>query len=291
MQLALGTVQLGMPYGIANAQGMPDEQTAVDILRAACECGMRWIDTAAAYGVSEATLGSALPRAWSGDAPRIATKFVLDEALAPAAQLDAALEKLRRDRIEALLLHRETDIDHPCFAEFAALAQNGRVESVGVSIYAPQIALRGLEAGLQCLQVPLNLFDTASIDAGVLKKAAETGARVFVRSIFLQGLFFLKPDHPRAQAIPGASAALAALEAFCQKHAVEPQTLALAFGALLGEDAVIVLVAENASQVRSNAALAIEAEKHRELAARWLRERPAIPPNVTNPGTWPRVAA
>jgi hypothetical protein len=37
--------------------------------------------------------------------------------------------------------------------------------------------------------------------------------------------------------------------------------------------------------------LAIEAEKHRELAARWLRERPAIPPNVTNPGTWPRVAA
>ena len=134
MQLALGTVQLGMPYGIANAQGMPDEQTAVDILRATCECGMRWIDTAAAYGVSEATLGSALPRAWSGDAPRIATKFVLDEALAPAAQLDAALEKLRRDRIEALLLHRETDIDHPRFAEFAALVQREAAKRLGTKI-------------------------------------------------------------------------------------------------------------------------------------------------------------
>ena len=38
-RLMLGTVQLGMPYGVANTRGQPDYRRAVAILEAAIEGG------------------------------------------------------------------------------------------------------------------------------------------------------------------------------------------------------------------------------------------------------------
>jgi aryl-alcohol dehydrogenase-like predicted oxidoreductase len=225
-------------------------------------------------------------RAWNGSQPQIATKFTLGEDLTPKAQMAASLEKLARRSVEAVLLHNEADLDHPRFDEFAALPSTGLVQMAGVSTYDPKRALQGIEAGLQCLQVPCNLFDTGSIDAGVFEKARANGALVFVRSIFLQGLFFLSPDHERAQRIPGAVEALRFLHDFCHRHAITPAQLALAFGASL-TGAVIVLGAETADQVHANAALAKEAEQCTDIVERWLRERPNIAKSVFTPAQWP----
>lgn len=286
MKIALGTVQLGVPYGIANQTGMPDDSTALEILSAAHEHGYTWLDTAAAYGQSEAVLGRLASKAWKGSQPQIATKITLSNDVTPQAQIAESLQKLARSSVEALLLHNEADVDHPRFGEFAALPSTGLVKMAGVSIYDPKRALQGLEAGLRCLQVPCNLFDTSSIDAGVFTKAAETGATVFVRSIFLQGLFFLPPDHPRAEGIPGAVEALRFLRDFCHRNAVTPAQLAMAFGASL-QASVIVLGAETAAQVAENAVLARDAESHIELVERWLRERPTIAKSVYTPAQWP----
>lgn len=286
MRLALGTVQLGIPYGIANQTGMPDDTTALEILRAAHEHGYTWLDTAAGYGQSEAVIGRLAAAAWNGSKPQIATKIVLKDDVEPKAQIAESLEKLALDTVAAVLLHNEADLDHPRFADFAALPASGLVQLAGVSIYEPKRALQGLEAGLQCLQVPCNLFDTASIDAGVFTKARELGATVFVRSIFLQGLFFLTPDHPRVERIPGAVEALRFLHDFCHRHAVTPSQLALAFGASL-EDAIIVLGAETAQQVAANASLASEVTPHVPLIERWLHERPNIAKSVYTPAQWP----
>jgi aryl-alcohol dehydrogenase-like predicted oxidoreductase len=288
MKLALGTVQLGIPYGIANEAGRPDDETALEILRAAREQDYTWLDTAAAYGESEAVLGRLMPQVWADAPPAVATKFVLDEARAPAAQLDEALGRLGLPFVDALLLHREDDLDHPRVAEFAALGTAGRTRRTGVSCYDPKRALQGLEAGFGCVQVPCNLFDTHSVDAGVFKRAAECGALVFVRSIFLQGLFFLSPDHPRAQHIPGAVEALRFLRDFCHRHAITPAELAMAFGSWLGEEAVIVLGADTGAQVRENARLATSAAAQRGLIDRWLHERPSMPPDLIHPGRWPK---
>lgn len=45
-ELALGTVQLGLPYGAANVTGMPTEEEAVAIVREAVAGGVRELDTA-----------------------------------------------------------------------------------------------------------------------------------------------------------------------------------------------------------------------------------------------------
>ncbi|MGP1664729.1 MAG: aldo/keto reductase, partial [Rhodanobacter sp.] len=58
MKLALGTVQFGLPYGIANPGGQIGRDDAGQILALARESGIDTLDTAIAYGDSEACLGA-----------------------------------------------------------------------------------------------------------------------------------------------------------------------------------------------------------------------------------------
>ena len=57
MKLALGTVQFGMPYGIANQSGQVSREDAKGIISLAQISGIDTLDTAIAYGDSEACLG------------------------------------------------------------------------------------------------------------------------------------------------------------------------------------------------------------------------------------------
>ena len=56
-RLALGTAQFGMSYGIANTSGQVSRDEAKAILDLATANGIDTIDTAIAYGESEACLG------------------------------------------------------------------------------------------------------------------------------------------------------------------------------------------------------------------------------------------
>ncbi|MEN9561731.1 MAG: hypothetical protein RIQ56_1004, partial [Candidatus Parcubacteria bacterium] len=55
-KLVLGTVQLGMSYGIGNFSGQPSRAQALEIIDRAWEAGIRTFDTAAAYGEAEIVL-------------------------------------------------------------------------------------------------------------------------------------------------------------------------------------------------------------------------------------------
>ena len=52
-KLVLGTVQLGMDYGINNSSGKPDQREAVSLLAAAYSKGIKYLDTAEAYGTAQ----------------------------------------------------------------------------------------------------------------------------------------------------------------------------------------------------------------------------------------------
>ena len=60
--IALGTVELGMDYGIPvpGHYGRPSSSAAEQLVGAALDAGINFIDTAQAYGNSEAILGRAL---------------------------------------------------------------------------------------------------------------------------------------------------------------------------------------------------------------------------------------
>src|SRR5262245_20801119 len=113
-ELVLGTAQLGLVYGAANRIGQPAPEAADLILRSAVRPGIRWIDTAAAYGTAEQRIGAALP---GSKGVRIVTKLapldefgeaseVADIRRAVADSVRRSCTRLGTDRLEVLLLHR-----------------------------------------------------------------------------------------------------------------------------------------------------------------------------------------
>ena len=55
-ELTLGTVQLGLAYGVNNDKGMPSFEESSEILNTALSSGIISFDTAQAYGESERVL-------------------------------------------------------------------------------------------------------------------------------------------------------------------------------------------------------------------------------------------
>ena len=115
-RLVLGSVQWGMPYGVANHQGPPDDAELIRMLERAREAGVDTIDTARAYGAAEARIGQALPRVPGPRRWHVITKLAPDvhdvgvelaESLERvAASLAASREALGIDPPPDLLLHR-----------------------------------------------------------------------------------------------------------------------------------------------------------------------------------------
>ncbi len=75
-RLMLGTVQFGMPYGVANRTGQPDAARVREILTVAADGGVNCLDTAALYGSSEETLGRALAELGLAGKMTVVTKTV-----------------------------------------------------------------------------------------------------------------------------------------------------------------------------------------------------------------------
>ncbi|WJH32879.1 helix-turn-helix domain-containing protein [Paenibacillus sp. CC-CFT747] len=107
--LTLGTVQLGLTYGVANQTRQPDQETATRLLDAAVEGGIHSFDTAPSYGSSEEVLG----RYFAGKTvPSLISKWTLSEEPGKPAlrqqiydTLENSAAKLGLIRVPAMLLH------------------------------------------------------------------------------------------------------------------------------------------------------------------------------------------
>ncbi len=200
--LALGTVELGLDYGIAvpGEYGRPATDEAIRLVHAAIDGGITLIDTARAYGESEAVLGQALRgrRAQVVLATKVRTQR--DDGTTPSG---AELRQLMEQALETSLRLLETDyvdiwqihnVDAALLdrldvvAEvFAAARQAGVVRAVGGSTYGAEMPLLALQTGLfDMLQVTYSVLDQRLADQ-VLPAAAARGVGVVVRSILLKG--------------------------------------------------------------------------------------------------------
>ena len=200
-ELVLGTAQLGLAYGAANRTGQPDEREAKLIVRAAVSAGIRWIDTAAAYGSSEQRIGAALPGSLR---VRIATKLSpleeLEAAATPGTIRRAVAESVRRscarlktDRLEVLMLHRAehlTAANGAIWNTVKEFRDEGLIYDLGVSVYSPEEALAALaDQDIRHIQLPFNALDWRWRDSGVIEALAKRpGVTVHARSALLQGL-------------------------------------------------------------------------------------------------------
>ena len=116
--LGLGTAQLGLAYGISNRSGQPSKAEAAAILECALDQGIDTIDTAPAYGEAEALLGRLLPagadvRIVTKTAPLAGTEVSAADCEEARRSAERSLERLRRDRLDALLVHHGSDLALP----------------------------------------------------------------------------------------------------------------------------------------------------------------------------------
>ena len=200
-RLALGTVQFGLRYGVANQIGQVSRDEAAAILNYALGMGLDTIDTAIAYGESEERLGEIGVAQW-----QIISKLpALPETISDVAawvtdEVLGSLSRLKVSRLHGLLLHRSQElIGHrgdTLYRTLVALKDQGRVGKIGVSIYDPdELDALWPQFSLDLVQAPFNILDRRIATSGWLTRLHNAGTEVHIRSVFLQGLLLMEPTN------------------------------------------------------------------------------------------------
>jgi aryl-alcohol dehydrogenase-like predicted oxidoreductase len=208
--LALGTVELGLDYGIKvpGEFGRPAEAEAIRLVHTALDSGMNLIDTARAYGESEAVLGRAL-RGRRG-AVVVATKVRTqrDDGTTPTGDalrqhmlgsLETSLRLLQTEYVDIWQVH---NVDAALLAQrellaevFADARSSGKARAIGGSTYGVAMPMAAIESDLfDMLQVTYSVLDQRLSDQ-LLPTAAEHDIGIVVRSILLKGALTARGDY------------------------------------------------------------------------------------------------
>jgi aryl-alcohol dehydrogenase-like predicted oxidoreductase len=197
MKLALGTVQFGLDYGVANQTGRISFSDAKTIIQQSAVGGIDTLDTAIAYGASEATLGQVGVEGW-----HVITKLpaLPDDCQGVGAwvtaQIEQSMRRLRVSQLQGVLLHRPDDLlgenGSSLVKAIEGLKAEGFTRQIGVSVYAPE-QLEKLTAimALDLVQAPLSILDRRLVASGWASRLKDRGTEVHVRSAFLQGLLLM----------------------------------------------------------------------------------------------------
>ncbi len=260
--MTLGTVQLGMNYGIANQDGKPNEEKSFAILRTAIENGAASLDTARAYGDSEDVIGRFL-KTLNGERPFITTKIpvakdpMCDIEKHVVSCMEESLRHLGIKKADCVLTHNQSDLyDHgeKLARAMEHLVKLGYTDQVGVSVYNREDAEEMLRyPQFTAIQVPMSIFDQRLIASGTIRKLKDAGYTVFVRSVFLQGLFFLDPDKVTDpilldHAVPG----IRSIRELAASEGMSVAQLAVTFMRDCAGVTSLVLGADSPEQVREN---------------------------------------
>src|SRR3989338_4437469 len=194
-EIALGTAQFGLNYGIAGRGEVVPQTEVCQILERAWDLGIRRIDTAPVYGTIEKELKillkkypfkvvSKIPLAPVNDGKDDIAHFILNHIRCSQNNLG--------DSLDTLLFHRSDDLlsEHANFIwDVASKALKNSNIRLGVSCYSPD-ELKDLckRFPIQVSQVPGNAFDQR------LKSAhGIPGVEIHLRSVFLQGVLLQSP--------------------------------------------------------------------------------------------------
>lgn len=298
-KLTLGTVQLGIPYGVANKDGQPNTAQSHELLDYALSQGITSLDTARQYGASEEVIGS------FGNVSQfcITTKFKLSneafvnigQAINEAeASVRESCKMLSIDKIPILLLHTNTDQDFELVAKtlptiIKALQHKNLIDEGGVSVFKPE-EIRYLKAldSITAIQVPMSLMDTRLTRGDTLMHLQEKKVKVFIRSIYLQGLLLMSdadvPEH-----LSAAKKYKNDLEKIAGDGGLSMKELAFSFVRDTPGVSSIVVGSDNISQLKENIQLLSAPSLSSEVRERILAIANDIPEDIMTPAFWHKL--
>lgn len=233
-KLVLGTVQLGLNYGINNQSGKPSQEKAFDILNTAFDNGIKTLDTAEAYGNSQEIIGRFIKKN-PNKSFKIITKLAAN-TIVPKDQfinhIKTNCETLNVDFLQGYMFHNYPSFmqQETLYNELLKARDKQIIKKAGISLYTNEEIeyILANYSGFDFIQIPFNLFDNASKRKELLEEAKAKNIEVHIRSVFLQGLFFknasslpkkLKPLEPF----------LKKLDLIKEKYSLNTETLALQY--------------------------------------------------------------
>jgi aryl-alcohol dehydrogenase-like predicted oxidoreductase len=196
-QIALGTANFGLPYGVKNRRKLPTDEVEL-MLRTCRAVGVTTVDTAVGYGESQRVLGEMGCRDLDCITKLPGLPAQLDDVLGwVRSQVAHALVDLRQDRLYGLLLHRPRELLGPHGPELSnalrAVQQEFEIEKIGVSVYEPLELLECWKVlRYDLVQLPCNVFDQRFSSATTLAHLKSHNIEVHARSVFLQGLLLME---------------------------------------------------------------------------------------------------
>lgn len=225
-KIALGTVQFGLEYGVNNRTGIPDSNEISEIFSTAYNAGIEILDTAYAYGDAEARIGNHADNRFN-----IISKF---PAVASADNLKnyilKSLENTKSENLYGYLAHNADSIIYSpeLWDQLIDFKKSSLIKKIGYSLYSTEQLeiLLDRDCIPDIVQVPYSLLDR-KFDR-FFTHLKSLGTEIHVRSVFLQGLYFMD-FNKLPEKLSGLAQPLQQLNEICDRYKVTIGSLALNF--------------------------------------------------------------
>ncbi len=194
-KLILGTVQMGLDYGINNGLGKISLEESHQILLRAHVYGITTLDTAEVYGNAHKVIGE-FHKNNPNHIFNIVTKVPHSiEADSIENKINQYIEDLEVKSLDVLMFHSfdsfKNNLDS--IENLLELKYKGLIKHLGVSLYTNEQMEYLLDKDyISVVQLPFNLLDNYSVRGVLLEELKLKGKIIHTRSAFLQGLFFKK---------------------------------------------------------------------------------------------------
>jgi aryl-alcohol dehydrogenase-like predicted oxidoreductase len=295
-RLGIGTVALAVPYGAPGAERPPPDPTAARrTLLAAVERGVRFFDTAPAYGEAQSLLGAALgARQDCAVATKVAIPPAGWEALSAReirthvrASAWASLRALRRQWLDLLQIHNADEAlaaRGPVTDALVELREEGLARAIGATVYGEVAALAVIDNPVfDAVQVAFSALDRRP-ERRVLPAAA-AGTAVIARSLLLHGVL-----SPAGRDLGGQFAALGtAADGVRRAFGVTWEELPGAAVAFVANRPGIACALLGPRDEAELASLLDGAERFGEAASAPWPATPELPEPILDPSHWPSL--
>jgi aryl-alcohol dehydrogenase-like predicted oxidoreductase len=171
-------------------------------------------------------------------------------------QVENSLSSLGYNSLPLLLMHNEYDLDvygQTVVDTLKRLKRDGLVERVGISLNHFDYVDKVLENDMfEAVQLPLNMLDVKNATGNAIKRLKERNLLVFIRSVFLQGLFFRDPETLPDGVLQNAKEPLKMVRKIAEEENMSIAGLAISYIRDLDGVSSLVMGADNREQVKEN---------------------------------------
>jgi len=226
MKLAIGTVQFGINYGINNKNGIPRDIDVSEIFDLSIKNNINYLDTSISYGNSEERISKLANNKFN-----IITKsnnVKSSEEL--TSSILTSLSSLKTKSVYGFLFHNANNLidNHDLWSTLVKFKNEKKVNKIGYSIYDTNQIDYLLDKGFipDIVQLPYSLLDRKF--EKYFMKLNKLGTEIHVRSVFLQGLYFMNNKKLPKKLWP-LKKYLDSIDSICRKFNVSIGELALNF--------------------------------------------------------------